>query len=294
MVHVHRHAFRAMGCHAQVLIAVDGSRDADRLVRLAERRIRHLERCWTRFDESSDVSAIDRAEGRAVEVDPSTIDLVRAMVHAWRLTGGLCQPAHRSDPGLDATAIDRTEIDTERCLVRVEPGVRLDAGSVGKGLAADLVSRQLMESGATGALVEIGGDLRATGQGPHHGFWSIGVDDPFGHEERSGRILVQDAGVSTSGLEVVERPGGPDNVSVDPRSGRILDPSLERVISATVIAGTAHEAEAWSTGILVDSDRAWSAALRRGCLARNVTRDGDVEASADWNRIFVMNEVSHV
>ncbi len=289
-----RRSFGAMGCHAQVLIHVDAPCDTQRLVELAERRIRHLERCWTRFDESSDVSAISRAEGRAVRVDPSTVELVRAMVVAWRLTDGLCQPAHRSDPFVDPRAIDRTEIDTDRSLVRVEPGVRLDPGSIGKGLAADLVARQLLEQGAAGALVEIGGDLRAVGRGSHHGFWSIGVADPFGEDERSGRILVQDGGVSTSGLDVIERRDGPENVSVDPRTQRVLDPALERIVSATVVAGSAFEAEAWSTALLVDRDAAWSTAMKRGCLARVVTHDGEVDASAAWNRIFAANEVAHV
>jgi thiamine biosynthesis lipoprotein ApbE len=100
--------------------------------------------------------------------------------------------------------------------------------------------------------------------------------------------------VSTSGLDVVEHIGGPENVSVDPRSARTLDPGVEQVISATVIAGSAVEAEAWSTALLVDRDTAWLPALQRGCLVRTVTRDRDVQSSRDWNRIFVKNEVVHV
>ncbi len=45
-------------------------------------------------------------------------------------------------------------------------GVRLDLGGVGKGLAADLVARGLVDRGARTALVGMGGDLRARGEPP--------------------------------------------------------------------------------------------------------------------------------
>jgi thiamine biosynthesis lipoprotein len=286
--------FRAMGCEAVVVVGVDDDESAMALLDVAERRIAHLERCWTRFDEMSDISAINRSEGRPVMVDPSTFDLVRAMMLASALTNGACQPAYASSPNLEPSALLSTRLDEERGLVRVEAGVRLDPGSIGKGLAADMVVDRLLQSGASGALVSIGGDLRVAGIGPHHGFWSIGVTDPFGGCERSGRILVQDGGVSTSGLAVTEEIGGPQNVSVDPKLGLPLGERSDGLVSVTVVAGSAAEAEAWSTAILVDGTSAFEASISRGCLVRTVDSDGNVVASDAWSQIFQENEVAHV
>jgi thiamine biosynthesis lipoprotein len=48
----------------------------------------------------------------------------------------------------------------------VPVGVTLDPGGIGKGLAADLTACLLTDSGACGALVNLGGDLRAVGRPP--------------------------------------------------------------------------------------------------------------------------------
>lgn len=286
--------FRAMGCEAIVAVGADRHETAQPLLDMAERRIAHLERCWTRFDEMSDISAINRSEGRPVMVDPSTIDLVRSMMSAAALTNGACQPAYASSPNVGLLTLLSTRLDEERCLVQVEPGVRLDPGSVGKGLAADMVVDRLLQAGASGALVSVGGDIRVAGVGPHHGFWSIGVTDPYGSQERSGRILVQDGGVSTSGLDVTEETGGPQNVSVDPKLGRPLSERSDGLVSVTVVAGSAAEAEAWSTAILVDGNTAFETSIRRGCLVRTVDSDRNVVASDEWTQIFQGNEVAHV
>lgn len=51
-------------------------------------------------------------------------------------------------------------------VVHLPVGVTVDPGGIGKGLAADLVAGELLESGATGVLVSLGGDLRAAGVAP--------------------------------------------------------------------------------------------------------------------------------
>lgn len=290
--------FRAMGCQASVSIAAVDPDLASRLADRAVRRIAHLERCWTRFDEASDLSAINRAAGGAVAVDPSTTALIAMMVLAHRTTGGSCDSAHRSASPHASREIESIRVDEARHVVCVPSGLELDPGSIGKGLAADLVARQAIESGASGALVEIGGDVRATGVGPHHGFWSIAVEDPFGDSRRRGSILVREAGISTSGLATTPEVDGPENVSVDPVSGRPLVVAPTNVVSATVVAGSAVEAEMWSTALLVVGDAELESVVRRGYLARVTFGNGDTRSTDDWNRIFSPDdssgEVAHV
>lgn len=299
MSDVVEHRFRAMGCRASVIVhrEVDGDADQNTVnqwVALAARRIAHLERCWSRFDETSDISAINRAEGRPVRVDPSTIDLVGSMVIGHHMTRGVFHPFHLSVEGFDPSSIDDIDLDPIAQIVKVPAGLRLDPGGVGKGLASDMVARQLRDLGALGALVEIGGDLRVVGNGPHHGFWPIGVDDPFGHIDGGGVVLVQEGGVSTSGLAMLHEVSGPNNVSVDSRTRAPIEVRPGRVISATVIAGTAFEAEVWSTELLVSGETELEPLRDRGLVARVVTERDDVWATDEWNRIFSPNEVAHV
>ena len=62
-------------------------------------------------------------------------------------------------------------------------GVTLDPGGIGKGFAADLTAAALVEAGAAGALVDVGGDLSATGCPPAAEGWAVTVPDPL---RRSG------------------------------------------------------------------------------------------------------------
>ena len=290
--------FRAMACGANVSIVIDDADTGRNLVDRAIARVAHLERCWSRFQDDSDVSAINRAGGRTVMVDPSTIELVRAMVIARKITNGSCDPAYRSEIEPSTIDLGRVWFDVDRNLVRVPAGVILDPGSIGKGLAADLVAAQLVAAGARGALVEIGGDLRVAGEGPHHGMWAIDVPDPFGRIDRGGTVLIGDGGVATSGLSIEAQRGleldGPENVSVDPATRRPLDTSMHPVVSATVIAGSAAEAEAWSTALLVGGERRLSHVRRRGGLARVIRSDGTSHSTDEWATIMRNNEVRDV
>src|SRR5439155_6641322 len=55
-----------------------------------------------------------------------------------------------------------------------------DPGGIGKGLAADMVAQELMDCGARGACVNLGGDLRVEGEGPDAGRWIVAVEHPRG------------------------------------------------------------------------------------------------------------------
>ena len=48
--------------------------------------------------------------------------------------------------------------------VMLPAGAGFDAGGIGKGLAADLVARELMAAGAAGVCVNVGGDVRLMGE----------------------------------------------------------------------------------------------------------------------------------
>jgi len=67
------------------------------------------------------------------------------------------------------TALDELLIDGN--VVVAPAGTCLDPGGIGKGLAADLVARRLLEAGARGASVSIGGDVSVRGAAPQPEGW---------------------------------------------------------------------------------------------------------------------------
>src|SRR5205823_12459012 len=57
------------------------------------------------------------------------------------------------------------DLDPQACALRLPDGVQLDLGGIAKGHTADLVVDELMDRGASGAVISVGGDVRVTGLG---------------------------------------------------------------------------------------------------------------------------------
>jgi thiamine biosynthesis lipoprotein len=298
--------FRAMGCDTEVVV-VGGTAHH---LGLARRLIADLEQCWSRFIPTSDISRINAAGGADVVVDPSTITLVTAMVQAWVATDGAFDPtllaplvelgyvaswddpAHitRLAPGAARRSVP-TEvlIDPSARVVRAPAGTTLDPGGIGKGLAADLVTSALLATGARGALVGIGGDVRVSGAAPNDAVgWRIGVVDVLTDREDE-QVLLAEGGVATSGTQhrTWRRPDGSIvHHLLDPASGRPVASGRQAAVEATVVAGTAAWAEVFTKALLVCRPQHVLADLdRRGLAARVRDASGRVFHNQSWERL---------
>jgi len=273
----------------------------DSLVRLEQR--------WSRFIPTSDISRINAAAGVPVEVDPCTVELVTAMVHGWAATDGAFDPtllaplvglgyaASWDDPSAVTSIAPHTsmrgdpaaiELDPAGRIVRVPQGTALDAGGIGKGLAADMTVAALLAHGAAGALVSVGGDLRASGRPPTDAGWSVGVADPFDDSVNQAHLMLMDAGVATSGTvnrAWLDPAGKRVHHLLDPRTCAPVGAHLgDEVIEATVIAGSAAWAEVFAKAVLVNGPRLMFPRLdSMGLGARVVSADGSARTNECWN-----------
>ena len=267
-----------------------------------------LEARWSRFLADSDISRLNLAGGRPVRVDPVTTTLVSTMIEAWRATD------HRFDPtilpalmaagyrsSIDDTrrvtilpsgamhvggfdhpeaTLDHVEIDVETDTVRLPPGLFLDPGGIGKGLAADLSVANALRSGATGAMTSIGGDISMAGRPPEGG-WTVHVEHPHADSGVIATIAVTGGGVATSSVR--SRRWWHDGVErhhvIDPWSG---SPSTTDLLSVTVVARSGWLAEAHATAaLLAGSVDVIDYADRHDLSALVVTNDGFVLATDD-------------
>ncbi len=106
------------------------------------------------------------------------------------------------DPGADPTwgtpSLYDMEIDPSTMTVEIPAGLALDAGGVGKGLAADLAVAQLLAAGVAGALVGIGGDLAMAGTAVDDAGWLVNVEWPDPTEGDLCSLAISGGGVATS------------------------------------------------------------------------------------------------
>jgi thiamine biosynthesis lipoprotein len=233
--------------------------------------LRMLERRWSRFLPDSEISALNRHAGRPVVVSPETFDLVARAVAGWRATGGRFDPtvgAALAAYGYDrdfadvaaaiapvaqtapAPGLTRVELLDECNAVRLPEGATFDPGGIGKGFAADLTAAAMLQAGAAGVLVNVGGDLRVLGEAPSAEGWVITVPDPLANDRELLRLAIAGGAVATSSrLQRRWRTAAGDaHHLIDPRSGR---PAADDVVAVTVVAGEAWWAEALTKALFL-------------------------------------------
>ena len=140
------------------------------------------------------------------------------------------------------------ELDDDLRAVTLPHGVGLDLGGIAKGHTADLVVEHLLDAGATGALADLGGDIRAVGD------WHVAVEGEDG--DAQALLGLADGAVVTSSTRRRRWPGvgGRDRHHlIDPATG---GPAASDVVQATVVARTASTAEVLATAAVVAGTRA--------------------------------------
>ena len=225
---------------------------------------------------TSELSRINAtaAEGW-VDVSPGVWTLLVRARELWELTGGAFDIAAGSlvrawgflqregrtpdDAALAAACAAAgtqfVKLDSERRRVRfLRPGVEINPGAIGKGWALDRAVSYLAGRGVGSVLMHGGqSSVVARGtQGPsvggRHG-WRVGLRHPLRPDRRLATITLDDKSLGTSGS------GTQFFVDRGRRLGHILDPRTGRpaegVISATVIAESAADADALATALYV-------------------------------------------
>ncbi len=219
-------------------------------------------------------------------VDPTVLGAVRAAGYRRSRVGERPAPLDQALAGAPPRRPARPRPDARWCKLVLDraagtvtrpPGVGIDSGGIGKGLAADLCAAQL--GPYSSYAVDCGGDLRIGGAGtaPRR----VTVDDPFGRGREIGLDLERGA-VATSGIagRVWERDDGFAHHLIDPSRGV---PAWTGVVQATALAPTAVEAEALAKAAVLsgpEAGRHWlrrwgGVILARGWRARARRRAGD-------------------
>ncbi len=284
--------FDCMGTHARIVT------DDEQAVADGRTFLHGYEAALSRFRPDSELCRLNATETTDVPASPLLRTAVAAALWAARRTRGLVDPTLTA--ALEAAGYDRDRREPELPLsvalaatprrqvaaapdplaawrhvavlqrtIRRPPGVRLDTGGTGKGLAADLLGRRLAGRWA----VDCGGDLRVAA--PAHDPFEVQVRHPL-TRETVHTLRMTDGAVATSGLDVRlwRAPDGePRHHLLDPATG---EPAWTGLIGATALAPTALEAEALAKAALLSGPRQAARWLRRhgGLTVRD---DGDIE-----------------
>ncbi len=276
---IHRLKFHAMGCGMEALL--DSVSYPDILAEVPA-WFEEWEQALSRFRVDSELSLLNGKAGEAVPVSQIMWDVFQASLDSERLTGGLVTPLilkallyagyDRSfenlsfdtsrflpDFAADVTSLKDVCADASAQTIGLPQGAHLDFGGVAKGWAAHQAMERLKAAGP--ALVNAGGDIAISGPKQNGEKWPIGVDDPFdSHADFVETFYLERGGIATSGKDYRRwvRNGIQKHHIIDPRTGL---PAETDILTATVIAPTAMEAEALAKAIMISGSRAGLARL---------------------------------
>jgi thiamine biosynthesis lipoprotein len=245
------HKFFAFGGARCEIASLDGD---ERAVSTAVEDVYEFQSALSRFEPTSELSRFNAHAGVRVQVSPLLEALLRASLVAFEISDGLVSAA--SGNAVIAAGYDRSITAVKRSPGRLaasspppdlpdalqvwrgsaalRPGTALDLGGVGKGWLADLMIDRF-----DNGVVNLGGDLRARGDGRDGSGWRVALVD-------GSALRLRDGGVATSGVGERRWAGG--HHIIDPRTGT---PATTDLDSVCVAASTTFRAEVFAKGALI-------------------------------------------
>ena len=185
--------------------------------------------------------------------DPTVMPLGNAWGFGYK--NGSLPTQHQLDSILQFIGMDKIDLRGDT-LVKQDPRIMLDFSSIAKGMACDEIGRMLTRNGSTNWLVEIGGEVMASGTNGNNTAWHVSVDMPTSEnggnaDHESAMVIALDSGaVATSGNYRKWHEQGGKKLShiVDPKTGNSYTGTL---LSVTVVASDCMNADAWATACMV-------------------------------------------
>ncbi|MBA2547633.1 MAG: FAD:protein FMN transferase [Burkholderiaceae bacterium] len=262
-----------MASHCQVRVYAPDESVAREWSDAAIAEVRRIESKYSRYRDDSVTTAINcAAGGAAIPVDAETAALLdfAAALHAqseglFDLTSGVLRGAwdFKAQRVPSQEVIDRllthvgwSKVTWRAPTLRLDAGMEIDFGGIGKEYAADRAATLLMDLGARHGLVNLGGDVRIIGPHADGNAWKIAVQDPRGNPGATiAHLEVSHGAMATSGdyERYFESDGRRYSHLLDPRTGW----PVEFWRSVSVVAPIAIAAGACATvAMLTPVDRA--------------------------------------
>jgi thiamine biosynthesis lipoprotein len=293
---------RTMGTIGQVMIVAADSQAVAPIAASALHVFAHVDSLMSNWTSTSEVARINREAKRGpIAIDSEVADVValatrigeqsggafditvEPLVRLWGFLGGTphVPQVERIDAVRSSVGLAHLQLDPHAATISFDgTNVAIDLGGIAKGYAADRALARLKLQGVQAALVDLSGNMASLGAPVGKSSWIVGVRDPRDRVQYFARLQLRQDAVATSGnYEQFVDAGGR-------RYGHVLDPRtgwpVQGLISATVLAPTAAEADAWATAMLVlGPSRARHVASEHPELHVVLVEPGDSALAAD-------------
>ena len=178
----------------QILDPVDES-----VIKGCEKLCKDYDAKFSKSNEESDISRINSAKGKFVEVSEDTVTLLEKGIYYSELSYGIFDITigsvsdlwdfHAEQPSVPSKKKVRSakkHVSYHNIMIQdnrvklTDPKTKLDVGAIAKGYIADQLKTYLLSSGVENAIISLGGNILLVGAKPDGSPFNVGIQKPFG------------------------------------------------------------------------------------------------------------------
>lgn len=261
-----------MGNQFEITVVDTNETVAKEHLEAAVLEIQRIENLLTTFREESQTNQINQNAGmKPVKVDPEVFNLIERSLRISKITDGYFDISYGSidrkfwnfdremkelpDPEMIKEHLKLVNyhnilLNREDSTVFLkEKGMRIGFGGIGKGYAAEMGKRLLLNRGVKSGVVNASGDLTTWGNQADGKPWTIGIANPDNARLPFSYMNIADMAVATSGNyeKFVSIGGKKYSHTINPKTGM----PVTGIKSVTIICPNAEIADALATPVTI-------------------------------------------
>lgn len=222
MLREFRRPQKLMGNAFEITVVSDDEKSAHRHIDAAILEIQRIEKLLTTYNDSSQTNLINQNAGiQPVKVDWEIFDLIERSIRISSITDGYFDISYGGidksfwnfdrnmnqlpDPELVKEHLKLVNYQNillnreNQTVFLKEKGMRIGFGGIGKGYAAEMAKRLLIERGVASGIVNASGDLTTWGNQSDGKPWTVGIADPDNAKQPFSYMNITNMAVATSG-----------------------------------------------------------------------------------------------
>ncbi len=231
-----------------------------------------IERKFSRYRDDNIIHKINTSNGRPVEVDTETADLLDYAAQCYAIseglfdiTSGILRRVWRFDGSDNVPTVAQVKeilpyvgwdkVKWARPFLTLRPGMEIDLGGIGKEYAVDKAFLIAQAKTSRPYIINFGGDLRVSGPHSDGTPWRVGLQSVDSEAKNEGLLALGSGALTTSGdaQRYLLKDGVRYSHILDPRTGW---PVNNPPRSVTVSAPTCMEAGILSTLAMLHGEKA--------------------------------------
>lgn len=257
------------GTYVTIHCFYDNKKDILGAIEESWKRLKEIQTSMNALSVGGYVARINKSGHTGIQVSDNLYRLLKRAIKLSNLTHGafditvfplveLWKEAEQSQQLPDDAALTKAKNKVDYRHIKLKKdnvvflkkiGMKIDLGAIAKGYAVDEVAKILTKNKIKNFLIDAGGDIYCSGKYKGQKKWEIGIQDPKNKTKIVDVLKIKNAAVTTSGNyeRFYNLNGKKYSHIINPITGY----PQSTVISSTVIAPTAEEADALSTALSV-------------------------------------------